>query len=390
MSDSLVYLRPHTASTAAPSIDSNFPGGNILVDKIAPDELFVRPDLRDTVGPWFYWAFRVKNAGGRTLTFQFTENEPLTVRGAAVNLGAGWFWTAGTSSKSFTYTFPADANAATFALAPMYTPGDFRAFMGTVDGTLVRETALCRSAGGRDVPLLRIGNSENPRFKVLVTARHHACETMGSFVLEGMLSAVLGKTETGEWLRENVEMLVVPMMDLEGVEKGDQGKNRPPRDHNRDYGEEPIYGETRALKALAVTWARKVPVVAMDLHCPWIRGHRNEVIYQVGNSEGRIWEEQKRFGEVLERVVQEGAAPGALPYSSGDDLAFGLEWNVAAGFTAGVSFGRWAPGLPGVKLVTTLEVPYANAGGAEVLPGSARGFGERLARGLAGYLGGAT
>jgi hypothetical protein len=183
---------------------------------------------------------------------------------------------------------------------------------------------------------------------------------------------------------EGAEVMVVPFVDLDGVEAGDQGKNRRPHDHNRDYGEG-IYPETCAIRRMVEGWGDGAPVVAIDVHCPWIRGKRNEVVYQVGSSEGRMWEEQRRFGGMLERAVGDGR--GGLPYSAGDDLAYGLEWNVAKSFAGGVSFGRWACGVKGVRLATAFEVPYANAGGVEVLPGSARGFGERVGRAVGEYVG---
>jgi len=49
---------------AAPRIDAGFPGGNIIVDGIEGDTVFLRPDLRDTQGDWFYWAFRVRGSAG--------------------------------------------------------------------------------------------------------------------------------------------------------------------------------------------------------------------------------------------------------------------------------------------------------------------------------------
>ena len=46
---------------------------------------------------------------------------------------------------------------------------------------------------------------------------------------------MLADNEDGYWFRRNVEVLAIPFMDKDGVEEGDQGKNRKPRDHNRDY-----------------------------------------------------------------------------------------------------------------------------------------------------------
>lgn len=54
-----------------PAIDSHLPGDNIVVERIDGEDVYLRQDLRDTEGPWFYWCFRVLGASGRTLRFHF-------------------------------------------------------------------------------------------------------------------------------------------------------------------------------------------------------------------------------------------------------------------------------------------------------------------------------
>ena len=123
------------------------------------------------------------------------------------------------------------------------------------------------------------------------------------------------------------------------------------------------------------------PSRGLDLHCPYIRGAHNEVIYLVGSAEPRIWADQQRFGQILERVQT-----GPLKYRAADNLPFGKAWNTERNFAGGVSFSRWASRLPGIVLATTIEIPYANASGREVNPATARAFGRDLATALRHYL----
>ena len=51
------------------SVDDRLPAGNVICESVAGDVVKVRQDLRDTNGSWFYWAFRVTGAAGRTLLF---------------------------------------------------------------------------------------------------------------------------------------------------------------------------------------------------------------------------------------------------------------------------------------------------------------------------------
>ena len=69
-------------------IDAAFPGGNILVDRIEGDAVHLRQDLRDTAGDWFYWAFRVRGAAGRTLAFTFVTDK-FAARGPAISDDGG-------------------------------------------------------------------------------------------------------------------------------------------------------------------------------------------------------------------------------------------------------------------------------------------------------------
>ena len=50
----------------APAIDGDFPGGNVVLERIEGDAVYLHQDQRDTPGFWFYWYFRVRGATGRT------------------------------------------------------------------------------------------------------------------------------------------------------------------------------------------------------------------------------------------------------------------------------------------------------------------------------------
>jgi len=165
------------------------------------------------------------------------------------------------------------------------------------------------------------------------------------------------------------------------VEDGDQGKNRKPHDHNRDYGATCIYPSVQALRVFIPRWSKGRLRVALDLHCPWIRGPQHEVIYLVGSESKKIWQEQCRFSEILESVQC-----GPLVFNTNDNLPFGHDWNTDENFATGKNCSRWAGELPGIRLASSIEIPYANAGGKEVNPKSAKAFGYDLGRALYLYL----
>lgn len=375
------------AAEAAVTVDAEFPGGNAIIEKVEGDEVTLRQDLRDTAGHWFWWNFRVRGAAGRTLTFRFTNGNVIGVRGPAVSLDGGktWAWLGAGAVKgtSFSYAFPADAAEARFCFAMPYFEADLKAFLTRYAGNAsLKVLSLTRSRKGREVERLHVGKLDGPpRHRIAVTARHHACECMASYSVEGLIEAMLADTPDGQWFRANVEAMIIPFVDKDGVEDGDQGKNRKPRDHNRDYLGESIYPETRAIREIVPKWAEGQLACAFDLHCPHIRGAYNEVIYIVGAETPEAWEQQTIFGKTLEAV-----RTGPLPYRAADNLPFGKAWNTGANYASGKSFSRWARELEGTRLVASFEIPYANAGGQTVTTESARAFGHDLAKAIRRYL----
>ena len=162
---------------------------------------------------------------------------------------------------------------------------------------------------------------------------------------------------------------------------GDQGKNRKPHDHNRDYLGESIYPSVRALREWVPAWIKDRRTIALDLHCPYIRGTHNEVIYMVGSPDKAIWADQTHFGGILEKTQT-----GPIKYRVADNLPFGKAWNTAANVGKHKSCAGWARELPGIVLASTFEIPYANASGQAVNAETARAFGYDLARAIYAYL----
>ena len=397
----------------APALDANYPGGNIAVVKAEGDTLFLKPDLRDTQKGawWFYWNFRVRGAAGRTLHFRFvTVKSPIGVRGPALSLDGGlnWTWMGETSFKKlennqgweFSYAFAPAAGEVRFACVIPYLQSNLDRFLARYRGNPhLNIGELCKSRRGRSVERLHMGKLDSePKVRVLLTARHHACESMANYEQEGIMESILADTPEGRVWREKIEVMIVPFMDKDGVEAGDQGKNRAPHDHNRDYGIKSIYPEVRALTAQVPGWLGGKPVFAMDMHCPYLYGDEHLCAHFVGGPNQAMWQKVMAFGKILQ------AAPtGPNPYHVEDNLPFGKSWNTAANITpeksrsvarpsgpSGVWSGGacycWMETLPGAVFASSQEFPYASARGTEVNAESAREFGRGLARAMLKYL----
>ena len=367
------------------TIDSDFPGGNIIVDAIDGDVVSLHQDIRDTTVDWFYWYFRVRGAAGRTLEFRFTGSDAIGVRGPAVSIDDGehWAWldADAVQERKFSFAFPDNAEAVRFSFTIPYLEANLEAFLGPhASSSHLRIDTLCRTRQGRDVELLHLGQlGGSPDHRVLLLSRHHACESIATFSLEGLLEEVLAGQGPGQWLREHVEFLVIPFVDKDGVEEGDQGKRRGPHDHWEDYGDEGIYPTVGAIKRFVPNWSGRRLHFVLDFHCPSIRGGSHERIHFVGGPSQENWRRVERFCAILEKT-----RTGPLPYHIQNNLPYGAEWNI--NYEPLKTSERWGESLPGVLGSSVVEIPYANVEGAIVTPEAARAFGRDLATALQQFL----
>ena len=314
-------------------IHSQFTGGNIRVKEICDDTVVLENDLRDTTRDWFYWAFCVEGAAGRTLTFQMQPTR-LGYWGPAVSHDlAEWHWLDACEGDSFVYHFGAGEDRVYFAHDMLYHPARFTAFC---EEHGLKIDTLCQSRKGRSIPCLRLGEGER---SIIFTARHHACESTGSYVLEGILEELTATP------LENTRILAVPFVDYDGVIDGDQGKDRAPHDHNRDHIDHPIYPEIRAIRAYAQEHGVHF---AFDLHSPYHKGGTNDHIFIVRNMPEKL----PRF-DAFSEILQGEITPDAMSYAKENDFPPCTRWN-----QPGPTFGYTTNSRPECHLAFTLESTY--------------------------------
>ena len=369
-------------------ITANFPGGNITVDSIQGTTAYLQPDLGDTDHPWFYWYYAVKSNQSDSVRFVFDTKDCLTIKGPAVSRDGGktwsWLFDGTVSNNEFTAYIKADEEIR-FSMGMPYTQENFDTFIQPYRShASVRLDTLCITPKGRVTEKLIISPSQkkSAKQKVLLTARHHACEMMANYVMEGMLSAVLSDDPVMKNLRESTEFWVIPFVDKDGVEDGDQGKYRAPRDHNRDYDGKSLYCSTGALREQVPSWSKNQLKVMMDLHCPWIKGPLNEVIYLVGSSNSAVEKQQRIF---MDQLAVQNKGPLKFDMTQGI-VAYGTAWNTSKNTTQGMSSTQWGATIPGMKLATSFEIPYSVHNEEQMTAENSRLFGRDMAFALAAYL----
>ncbi|XP_064169259.1 cytosolic carboxypeptidase 2 isoform X1 [Anguilla rostrata] len=262
---------------SALEFESRFESGNLqkaVQTGLHDYELTLRTDLyTDKHTQWFYFRVRNMKAGA---TYRFTivnlmkpsslyglGMRPLlySERAAAAAGGAGWRRAGadiryygnqtereGHALYSLTWTcqFPYEGDTCYFAHCYPYTYSDLRRFLASVTSdpvaaALCKVRVLCRSLAGNAVYVLTVtspsASREAARAKraVVLTARVHPGETVGSWAMQGLLGYLLGDSADARLLRDAFVFKLVPMLNPDGVVVGNYRCSLAGRDPNRNY-----------------------------------------------------------------------------------------------------------------------------------------------------------
>lgn len=366
-------------------IKNDYPGANIKVIQQEKQRIKLEQDIRDSTMWWFYWNFCVEAPALGEIIFEFCNGEVIGPWGPAFSFDRiHWNWVgkeSRISSSAFRYSFDGKEKEVRFCFSLPYQIQDFERFYTKHSHVkYLKREVLLTSEKGRMVPLLILGKSGAEK-NIFFTCRHHACESVAGYVLEGLMEQII---EEKDKVMENYKIHVVPFIDIDGVEEGDQGKARAPHDHNRDYIEAPIYRSTAAL----MEYARdKSPEIFLDFHCPWKWGEGEKVSEQRNNHAFFLIrnipmkEEIEKLSSILAEMTQNNPNTENVIYQSKFEISIGEEW-----FEFGLSTSASFFENLGARISTSFEYPYFGVGERPVTQRSSRAFGADIARSLIKYL----
>ncbi len=351
------------------TLDKNYAGGNYTINKKEKNQVAFSPDLSDTSTDWFYWNFKAKSESDRTVTFSISGCDQLIFAAGPVystDDGKSWnYITDGAKQFGFSYDFKANETVQ-FAVTIPYQQSNLTAYLDTLTGDRVKISTLCKSEENRDVPLVTIGNPDAEK-AVFLTSRHHSCESTTSFVLEGLMDYLAN--DAPDSLFDTYCFYIVPMVDIDGVENGDQGKNRKPHDHNRDY-DAGMYSSIRAIKELAATLDVEF---FLDVHCPYLQDTKPYLYYSEEDAETIA-----AFSDVL--VAQSAVSEAENPI-----IFDGTKNNYDGAHYTSCSRGYFYK-VVGAPFSTTLEFPYTGGVGDEYTTDRMYDFGIDLAKAIETYI----
>jgi predicted deacylase len=135
---------------------------------------------------------------------------------------------------------------------------------------LVKIETIGKTAGGRDLEIVRIGHEKAPH-RVFVRARAHPWEAGSSWVMQGLIERLLaGDEETAKFLRVYC-VSVLPLANKDGVARGGTRFNLRGKDLNRNW-DRPADPAVSPENAVLEKWlereiaAGRKPDLAMELH----------------------------------------------------------------------------------------------------------------------------
>lgn len=143
---------------------------------------------------------------------------------------------------SFCYTFECDEDVVWFAFSEPYTYSELQSDLLRIERSpkykrIFARKTLCSSISGLNCDLLTITNADRNANKkaIVLSARVHPGETVGSWIMKGVIEHLLSSSYDAEFLRDNFVFKVVPMINPDGVVQGNYRCSFSGCDLNRRY-----------------------------------------------------------------------------------------------------------------------------------------------------------
>lgn len=275
--------------TATASLHFDFEGASssaCAVTGARDFALLVTPEHAPPINPSPWFAFRYQAGGDApvTVTLRYAGARH---RYAPKQRGADGVWRdlpVGTAADGDGTTIRLPAGEGVIAAQEIITSADTRADLARWSAaTGAQPFTLGTSHDGRPIQAIRLGRADAPRLVVLL-GRQHPPEVTGAIAMRAFVDALAGHAAGFG----DVQFLIVPMLNPDGVARGHWRANRGAVDLNRDWGAF-TQPETRAVKAWLDALPQGVrPVLMVDFHST-----RANLFYVQGQEEASA--AQQRF-----------------------------------------------------------------------------------------------
>ncbi|MGX9418252.1 M14 family metallopeptidase [Vibrio sp. RC27] len=227
-------------------IYSNFESGSIEVVEALNHhdiQLSLRADNQSDIAQWFH--FRLESTPLLEHSFQLINLEK-----SAYPEGWDGYNVVVSYDREHWFRIPSkfDGNSLRFNFTPehksvyfaYFAPYSYDRHLDLIHQAQLHPNCLLDTLGqtidGRDISLLTIGEPNNDKKKIWVTARQHPGETMAEWFVEGLLRRLLDTTDTvARSLLDQAVFYIVPNMNPDGSARGHLRTNAIGVNLNREW-----------------------------------------------------------------------------------------------------------------------------------------------------------
>ncbi len=233
----------NTCSRQGVAINSDFPAGamqgcvftadNAVTVQISPEAEPINPS------PWY--AIRIETESAINLQVTLAYGEYKHRYSPDLQIGDGPWQTLPDSAVSisedeFEATVSLDLPASSQALLagqPLMDSASYQDWMHTLPTGLLSQTTIGQSAEGR--PLWRLESTPKAE-TLLILGRQHPPETTGAQAMKFFIERLLADDDLARQFRDQVGLIVYPLLNPDGVDNGHWRLNMGGIDLNRDWG----------------------------------------------------------------------------------------------------------------------------------------------------------
>lgn len=235
--------QPKFCESNSLSIDAAFEGGNFYrcaLDGVVAS-IEIRPEDKPPINqsPWYALRVNPKTPTEATIHLTFVDGYarywPKTSKDRM-----NWTRlpehavTFSDDGRKMTLSLPVDEMPHYVSAQPLTLPSWYEAWMNTLAARPdVRAHVVSHSVHGHPIYALRTGDT---REIVFLFGRQHPPEVTGAFAMRSFVTTVLDDTALGEQFRERFSLVIVPLINPDGVALGHWRHNVNGVDLNRDWG----------------------------------------------------------------------------------------------------------------------------------------------------------
>lgn len=225
-------------------IDARFEGGDLDKCKFKSRdsvELTFRPEDYKVDDAFAWFSFKVTATVPRDLTIKLRFPDAYARYWPKIsNDGQSWEpagedrVTRGRKGKSMTLSVAVDEDGTWVSAQELVTLAFYKEWLEELNAHGEILTAVIgQSVEGRPIHLAKTANK---REAIVLLGRQHPAEVPGALTMRDFVDVVIGDTELAQRFRERFTLLIVPLVNPDGVVNGHSRHNSGRVDLNRDWG----------------------------------------------------------------------------------------------------------------------------------------------------------